>query len=116
MVNWWHVLDQKWAALRFGEVKVETGGEQHVFDVQVYLDDLDPEVVRVELYANGVNGTAPERVEMKRVRQPAGATNSYAYRAGVPAARPATDYTARLIPHRDGVAVPLEAARILWQR
>ena len=116
MVNWRHVLDQKWAALRFGEVKVETGGEQHVFEVQVYLDDLDPEAVRVELYANGVNGTAPERVEMKLVRQPAGATNSYAYRAGVPAARPATDYTARLIPHRDGVAVPLEAARILWQR
>jgi starch phosphorylase len=116
MVNWRHVLDQKWAALRFGEVKVETGGEQHVFEVQVYLDDLDPEAVRVELYANGVNGTAPERVEMKRVRQPAGATNSYAYRAEVPGARPATDYTARLIPHRDGVAVPLEAARILWQR
>jgi len=116
MVNWWHVLDQKWAALRFGEVKVEARGEQHVFEVQVYLDDLDPEAVRVELYANGVNGTAPERVEMKRVRQLAGATNGYAYRAGVPAARPATDYTARLIPHRDGVAVPLEAARILWQR
>jgi len=34
----------------------------------------------------------------------------------VPAARPATDYTARLIPHGDGVAIPLEEARILWQR
>jgi len=30
--------------------------------------------------------------------------------------RPASDYTARLIPHCDDVAVPLEAARILWQR
>ena len=59
---------------------------------------------------------APERVEMKRVRQLVGATNGYAYRAAVPAARPATDYTARLIPHRDGVAVPLEDAQILWQR
>ena len=29
---------------------------------------------------------------------------------------PATDYTARLVPHRDGVAVPLEEAHILWQR
>ena len=26
------------------------------------------------------------------------------------------DYTARVIPHCDGVAVPLEDARILWQR
>ncbi|CAG4882369.1 Glycogen phosphorylase [Georgfuchsia toluolica] len=116
IVNWRRALEQKWAALRFGEVKIETAGEQHVFEVQVYLDDLDPETVRIELYADGVNGTAPERAEMKRVRQLVGATNGYAYRAGVPAARPATDYTARVIPHRDGVAVPLEAPRILWQR
>jgi alpha-glucan phosphorylases len=113
MVNWRHELEQKWGALRFGEVKVETAGEQHIFEAQVYLDDLDPEAVRVELYANG---EAPERVEMKRVRQLVGAINGYAYRAEVPASRPATDYTARVIPHRDGVAVPLEAAQILWQR
>ncbi len=116
LVNWWHALDQKWTALHFGEMKVETDGEQHVFEVQVYLDELDPDTVWVELYANGVNGTAPERVGMKRVRQLVGATNGYAYRAEVPAARPAADYTARLIPHRDGMAVPLEDAHILWQR
>jgi hypothetical protein len=40
----------------------------------------------------------------------------YAYRARVPATRPATDYTVRLIPHYTGLAVPLETARILWQR
>ena len=53
---------------------------------------------------------------MKRVRQLVGAINGYAYRAEIPLARPATDYTARLIPYRDGVAVPHEVARILWQR
>jgi len=116
LVNWRHALEQKWNALRFGEVKLETDGEQHVFEVQIYLDDLDPQAVRVELYANGVNGGAAERVEMVRVRQLVGATNGYAYHAEVPAARPATDYTARLMAHRDGVAVPLEAAHILWQR
>ena len=97
-------------------MKLETDGKQHAFEVQVYLDDLDPEAVRVELYANGVNGAAPERVEMKRVRQLVGATNGYAYRTGVPVARPATDYTVRLVPYRNGVAVPLEASQILWQR
>jgi starch phosphorylase len=44
------------------------------------------------------------------------AINGYAYRAGVAAARPATDYTARVIPQRDDVAVPLEDAHILWRR
>ncbi len=116
IVDWKHALDQKWAALRFGEVRLETAGGQHAFEAQVYLDDLDPDAVRVELYADGVGGAAPQRVEMKRVRQLVGAANGYAYRAGVPAVRPATDYTARLVPRRDGVAVPLEDARILWQR
>ncbi len=97
-------------------MKVESDGEQHVFEVQIYLDDLDPEAVRVELYADGVDGSAPERVEMQRVRQLVGAANGYAYRTSVPATRPATDYTARLIPNHPGVAVPLEAAHILWQR
>ena len=116
MVNWRHALEQQWAALRFGEVKVETDGEQHIFEVQVYLDDLDPEAVRIELYADGVNGGAPVRQEMKRVRKLVGATNGHAYRAAC--LRPARRRTIRRgsIPHRDGVAVPLEVARILWQR
>jgi len=116
MVDWQHNLEQKWTALRFGEVKLETGGDHHVFDVQVYLDDLDPKTVRVELYAEGVIGSAPVRQEMKRVRQLTGATGGYVYSAAVSAARPATDYTARVIPHCDGVAIPLENARILWKR
>jgi starch phosphorylase len=117
MVNWRHALDQGWAGLRFGELKVETDGEQYVFEVQVHFDDIDPEAVRVELYADGIKDSAPLRQEMKRMRRLVGATNDYAYRARMPAApRPATDYTVRLIPHHDGVAVPLEAAHILWQR
>ena len=116
MVDWQHSLEQKWATLHFGEVKSETNGEQHVFEVQVYLNDLDPKAVRVELYADGVNGGAPVRQEMKRVRQLAGASGGYVYSAAVSAARPPADYTARVMPHCDGVAIPLEDARILWQR
>ena len=116
MVDWRKALKQKWSALRFGEVKIETHDDQHLFEVQTYLDDLDPESVRVELYADGLNGVPPERVEMKRVRQLVGAINGYLYGAGVSATRPASDYTARVLPHRDGIAIPLEEARILWQR
>ncbi len=116
IVNWRHTLKQKWAALRFGEVKVATADEHHVFEVQVYLDELDPEAVRVELYAEGVGDGVPVRQEMKRVRQLVGATSGYAYRASVSAKRAATDFTARLMPVGDGVAVPLEESHILWQR
>ena len=116
MVNWRQELEQKWATLRFGEVEVATDAERHIFTAEVYLNDLDPNAVRVELYADGVNGGAPVRQEMQRVRQLAGASGSYVYSAAVSAARPPADYTARVIPHCDGVAIPLEDARILWQR
>ena len=116
VVCWQDALEQKWAMLHFGEVKVETGEQQHAFEVQAYLGDVDPDSVRVELYADGVNGDGPVRQEMKRVRQLVGAAGGYAYSARVAATRPATDYTARVIPCCAGVAVPLEAARIVWQR
>ena len=115
LVEWRRSLEHHWATLRFGEVKVETKGNQHLFDVQIYLGELDPAAVRVELYADG-GGGSPERHALERVRQLAGASGGYVYSAAVPAARPAADYTARVVPHREGVAVPLEAARILWQR
>ena len=116
VVDWRHGVEQEWATLHFGEVKIECNGKQHVYEVQVYLNDLDLKAVRVELYAYGVNGGIPVRQEMKLARQPAAADGGCVYRGQVPANRPATDYTARVIPNYDSVAVPLETAQILWQR
>jgi glycogen phosphorylase len=116
MVEWLGTLKQKWAALRFGDVRIETDGMQHVFHVQVYLNGLDPDDVQVELYAEAINGSGPLRQEMTRMRQSEGVAGSTAYLATTPATRPAADYTARVMPHHDGVAVPLETAQILWQR
>ncbi len=115
MVNWRHTLEQNWAALRFGEVKVMSDKGGHTFEVEVYLGRLDPKSVRVELYADGVNGGEPERQEMK-LAKPSDKVKSYIYTAQVPTTRPTTNYTARIIPLYAGVAVPLEATRILWQR
>ena len=97
-------------------MKVETNAAQHMFEADVYLNDLDPNAVRVELYADGINGSSPVREEMTRVHQSAGADSGHAYVAQVPATRPVADYTARIIPHCAGVAVPLEVDPILWQR
>jgi starch phosphorylase len=116
VVDWRHRVEQKWESLRFGDMRIETAGKQHVFEVEVYLSDLDPKAVSVELYADGVNGSGPVRKGMKRIRQRAGESGVHVYSAVVPANRPAADYTARVIPYCSGVAVPLEAGPILWQR
>lgn len=111
-----HSLERNWPNLRFGDVKIETAGEQHVFEAQVYLNGLDPDSVRVELYVEGVNSGGPVRQELTRGRQLVGAQNGYIYSVRVPANRPATDYTVRVVPRRPGITVPIESAQILWQR
>lgn len=116
MVEWRQELEQKWAALRFGEVTFETKGKQHLYAVRVFFKDLDPMTVRVELYAKGINGGVPVRQEMMCARVAADAPGWAIYNAAVSGDRPPDDYTARLIPHCHGVAVPLENSRILWQR
>jgi starch phosphorylase len=115
MVNWLHNIEQQWGTLRFGEEKVVSDDVRHFFKVEVYLGNLEPNSVQVELYADGVNGSEPEQQVMRR-GQPLTEANAFSYSAQVPTTRPVTDYTARIIPQYKGVAVPLEAAQILWQR
>jgi starch phosphorylase len=116
IVHWQQELKQKWPGLSFGEVRVVTCGDQHRFEVELWLGDLDEGAVRVELYADGVNGGAATQAQMTPARDTTGVAGCYIYSAAVPASRPAGDYTARLIPHYDGLAVPLEENAILWQR
>ena len=116
MVDWRHNLEQTWASLHFGAVKLETRGGQHMFEVQVNLHGLDPKAVRVELYADGIHGSPAVRQEMTCLHPLADETGGYIYSVTVAANRPAAEYTARVIPHCDGMAIPLEEPRILWQR
>lgn len=116
MVDWRHSLDQKWGGLHFGAVKVETRDGKHIIQVQVGLHGLDPKAVRVELYADGIKDSSPMRQEMTCLHPRADESDGYTYSATVPATRPPTDYTTRVMPRGDGVVVPLEDPRILWQR
>ena len=116
VADWQHAVDRKWGSLHFGDLRVETDADHHVFEVEICLNDFDANAVRVELFADGTNGGDPVREEMKSAQPLPDASRRCVYRATVPTARPASDYTARVIPQRSGVAVPLESARILWQR
>jgi starch phosphorylase len=113
IIDWQRGLDQKWAAIHFGAVRVETKGEQHVFEVQVCLHGLNPKEVRVELCADG---SSPVRQAMTLLHPLADESGGYIYGASAPANRPVADYTARVTPQCDGVAIPLEESRTLWQR
>ena len=116
LLKWREALIQYWASVRFGELHVETSGGRHAFHVQVYLGDLAPEAVRVELYADPLDGEVPRPVEMIRGDRLAGAVKGYVYSAETPAVRPTSDYTPRIVPHHAAARIPLEDAHILWFR
>ena len=116
ILDWKHTLERKWSGLRFGEVKIESSGQKYKFEVQVFLDEIDPATVRVELCADARDDSGPVRQEMTRIRPLTGSVNGHIYGASVPATRPGPDYTPRIVPRFSQASVPLEANQILWQR
>ncbi len=115
LLNSKHVLEKSWPDLRFGEVEVADDRENYTFEVPVYLGGLDPDSVRVEIYAEGLDGGEATRLEMTRGTRLSD-THGFIYQGQAPADRPVAEYTIRAIPRIPGLAVPLEVNRILWQR
>jgi len=115
LVRWRNAIEQHWSNLRFGELTVKTEPPWHDFQVQVYLDDLDPEAIQVELYAEAENGREAAGQKMARGAQLV-AARGFSYSARVSASRPMTDYTPRVVPFHPAAQVPLEQPAILWQR
>jgi starch phosphorylase len=113
IASWKRALAQHWSSLHFGEMRVHTVDGQHDFQVEVFFGELDPGAVRMELFANGLNGGVRVQQEMSRGEQLGG--DGYQYSARVYADRPASDYTPRVIPQHIGASVPLDANYILWQ-
>ena len=114
MVNQRQALEKQWPSLSFGGFRAESQEGKHHFKVEVNFGGVDPGAVLVELYAETPEGL-PFRQPMKKENELPDRKGVYVYTAQVPASRPAGDFTPRLIPRIDGVAVPLETSLILWQ-
>ena len=114
LARWQSELAAHWPALRFGSATVEESGEEHSFRVEVFLGDLAPDAVSVELYAEKAGGSERLRYAMDRKENVPGSHGGFVYTTRVPATRPASAFTPRIVPRHDGATVPLEASYILW--
>ncbi len=114
LVAWQAELAKYWSALRFGTATVEQQGERYLFHVQVFLDDLDPDAVSVELYAEAQKDGEPITQAMTRGERLTGAATAFNYTACLPTSCATADYTPRLVPRHVGAFVPLGAPFILW--
>ncbi len=115
LLEWRRQLADHWSRLRFTALRVETDENEHHFQVHVHLDELNPDAIQVELYAESTNGGDPIRYAMVREESLCG-ENTWRYSATLPADRPAGDFTPRVIPYHAEAFVPLEASQILWYR
>ncbi len=82
---------------------METRDGVHAFEVQVYLDDVYADAVRVELLCRcSLRRPAHLGKRCSAGMRCFGAQGGYAYSASVPATRPASDYTPRVVPFKAG--------------
>jgi starch phosphorylase len=116
LVQWQRSLAEQWKTLRFGKVSSETEDGQHRFQVEVVPGGLHADQIRVELYAAPTKAAGPGAEIIPACGSSAGPSGTLLYSVCCAAKRPASDYTARVVPSHWGALVPLEASQILWQQ
>jgi starch phosphorylase len=116
LLHWQQDIDRHWNTVRFGTLGIETHDGQHFFQVKVLPGNLNPDQLTVELYADSVQAGKPAIEAMTAPEPSPDSPGVLTYSAHVSATRPASDYTARIIPHHPNASVPLEAEQIIWQR
>ncbi|HEU4902021.1 MAG TPA: alpha-glucan family phosphorylase [Flavisolibacter sp.] len=107
-------LTAKWPQISFGELQTVSQEDLHLFSVSVQLNDVSPDCIKFELYANGKNGYAPVTHIMHCGETLA--DGSMVFVVNIPAGRPTTDYTPRITAGFADVLTPLECKLIQWQR
>ncbi|MDR3513294.1 MAG: alpha-glucan family phosphorylase [Caulobacteraceae bacterium] len=116
LARWSARLAHAWPGLHIAEPSVARSDGGWRFTVPVFLGEMNPQDVRVELYADGAADGPAQVIRLDQGPPVVGAANGYVFAGEAPASRPAADFTVRVTPERAGVAVPAEVALIAWQR
>jgi glycogen phosphorylase len=110
---WRDALDAHWDDLTFVDYSVDGGkdaqGEHYDFQAKVSTGRVPLDTFHVEIYAE------PGETHVLQ-RDGDDARGVFTYTVSIPARRPASEYTPRLVPWRPGVQIPLECSHILWYR
>ena len=114
LLRWKDDLGRHWSGIHWGNRDVQTVDGRHVFAVQVYLGEIQPDAVAVELYAESEPGGECATWPLRRDQPLSGAAGGYHYVGEVPADRPPGYYTPRVVPAHAEALVPVEARYISW--
>jgi starch phosphorylase len=113
IVSWQDHLTEGWTDLKIENVSITENDDKRTFEAKISLGRIDPGSIKVELYADALEGKDPVRIRMDPDGKEEG---SMRFKCVCPSTRPADDFTVRIIPDHDDARIPLEDKHILWAR
>lgn len=109
-----HVIRKEWDAVQFSDVNVYTQEGVHIFEAKINLGRISENEITVELYAEAMGGKKAEKHRMICKGREGAAAQLVLFTMALPGHRPASDYTARIVPFLEDVKIPLELNCIRW--
>jgi starch phosphorylase len=103
-----------WREVHVGALQAGAAAAGTQFQVPVYLGEMRPDDVAVQLYAEARGPEPAVCLDMQRGASLAGAANGFVYTAALQTARPHGDFTPRVVPRARHARVPLELPLIRW--
>lgn len=114
--TWERTLASQWHEVHFGAIDVREQEGQRQVNVPVYLGEIAPDAVKVELYADAHDAHPVECLPMTMGGTLSGAVRGYIFSAALPASRAVDRYTPRVRAWHPEAFLPAESAQIAWQR
>ncbi|MFA6086984.1 hypothetical protein, partial [Mucilaginibacter sp.] len=108
-------LKNRWAGVAFRTLQIDNANDAYKFYISVWINGINPEYLKVELFADDLNGGAPMITPMF-LQMERSADGAHIYLASIKSNRPVGDFTPRVVPAYKGISVPLEDNHILWYR
>jgi starch phosphorylase len=113
--DWELLMRRQWPFIHWGRKEAREDGEGMFFEVQLYLGELPPDAIQVQLYAEpAAEEGEPVRIPMERGAAIPGVFNGFVYGCKVDGRRSPGDFTPRAIPHHPKASIPIELNLISW--
>ncbi len=115
LAEWAHRVRHRWREIHIADFDARRDGDALSFRVHVYLGDLESDAIQVQIYADQIEGDDHVVVPMQCVAEIPGAVHAHMYTCRVATARPATDFTPRVVPYHPSLRWPLELPLVHWR-
>jgi starch phosphorylase len=116
LAEWETFIRQHWEAVRLSQFETRARPGGWAFSLHVYLGEIPPEQVQVQLYADPLEGEASAPWIMQPASTIPGATHGFVYGCEIDTARPAEHFTPRLVAWHAEARIPAELNLIRWYR